>query len=64
MRPSGILQEDREQMIALCKRMTPHERLVAYVSHTQLITQMHQAGVRYRSRRIPSSHKNKKRNTR
>lgn len=55
MNKSDILQQDHEQMVSLCKRMTPQERLLAYLRHSQLITQIYQAGIRYRSRPVASS---------
>lgn len=50
MKHSALLASDQEEQIALYKRMKPEERLIAYFHHSQLVHQMHQAGVRYRSR--------------
>jgi hypothetical protein len=44
----GIVQQEREEMFLLSKRMKPEERLVAYFHHSQLMYQMYQAGVKYR----------------
>lgn len=57
MKRSGILREDRERLIALCKRMTPHERLMAYLRHSELMAKVYQAGVRDRSHGRRSSGK-------
>lgn len=62
MKKSKILQQDRDSLVALAKRMTPEERLVAYANHAQLINQMYQAGVKHRAGRVPSpKRKNPKR---
>ena len=53
MNPSEILQKDHEDMLRLCQRMKPEERLVAFFHHTQLTYQMYRAGVRYRSGSVP-----------
>jgi hypothetical protein len=50
VRKSKILQKDRDDMIALCKRMKPEERLLAFYHHSRLISQIYEAGVRYRKR--------------
>ena len=50
MSKSEVLQKVHEEMIALYKRMKPEERLVAYFHHSQLISQIYQAGVIYRKR--------------
>ena len=50
MKKSKILQKDQEDLIALHKSMTPREKLVAHLNHSQLITQLYQAGVNFRSR--------------
>lgn len=55
MKPSALLQRDHEEIIAWSQRMQPDERLMAYFYHAQLIAQMYQAGVRYRSGLLPPS---------
>lgn len=55
MKKSDILQKDHEDLLLLYQRMKPEERLVAYANHAQLMNQMYQAGVRYRSGLLPSS---------
>ena len=55
MSTSEILQKDHEDLIALHQRMKPEERLAAFFYHSQLVHQMHQAGVSYRSRSAHSS---------
>jgi hypothetical protein len=49
MSTSEILQKDHEDLITLCQRMKPEERLAAFFHHSQLVQQMHRAGIRYRS---------------
>jgi hypothetical protein len=49
MNRSKIAQKDRDDMLALCKRMTPEERLAAFFHHSQLVHQIYEAGVRSRS---------------
>lgn len=41
---SKIIQEDREDLIRLCKAMTPEERLVAFYNHSRLICAVNQKG--------------------
>ena len=55
MSTSEILQKDHEDLIELHQRMKPEERLAAFFYHSQLIQQMYQAGMSYRSRSAPSS---------
>lgn len=43
-------QQHSEEAVRLSKRLTPEERLVAFFNHSRLISQIYQAGVRYRSR--------------
>lgn len=50
MTQSKILKWDQERRLALNARLKPEERLMAYFYHSQLVHQMYQAGVRYRSR--------------
>ena len=50
MSTSEILQKDHEDLIRLCQRMKPEERLIAFFHHSQLTHQMYQAGVDYRRR--------------
>ncbi len=40
----------REDNVLLSKRMRPGERLVAYFHHSQLMSQIYQAGEDYRKR--------------
>ena len=55
MSTSEIVQKDHEDLIELHQRMKPEERLAAFFYHSQLIQQMHQAGMSYRSGSPPSS---------
>jgi len=54
MKESNILKRGHEEIVLLCKSMRPEERLVAYFEHSQLVHQMYQAGVNYRSAFFPS----------
>ena len=45
---SEILEKDHEDLIALYKRMSPEERLVAFFNHSRLIGEVYQAGLTYR----------------
>ena len=56
MRRSAILEQDREELVRRCRRMTPEERLVAHVNLSRLMSQIHQAGVKYRLRRRAPLH--------
>ena len=55
MSESEILRRDYEEMIALHKRMSPEERLVAYFNHSRFLYQIYQVGVNYRSHLSPSA---------
>ena len=61
MNASVIIQEDREELIRRCQRMTPEERLAAFAAHSQLMAQLHQAGVKYRAGRSRPSHRKRRR---
>ena len=47
---SDILKKDRAALIRLSKAMKPEERLVAFLNHSRLIHQIHQAGKAFRNR--------------
>ncbi len=49
MRHSAIAQKKRKDMILRSKRMTPEQRLAAFLEHAELMAQLYQAGVRYRA---------------
>ena len=55
MKQSAIIREDREEMIRRCRRMTPEERLAAFAAHSEMVTQLYLAGVKYRARQAVSS---------
>ena len=55
MRQSAIIRQDRADLIRRARRMTPEERLEAFVRHTKLINQVYEAGVKYRASRLTSS---------
>lgn len=61
MEESAIIREDREEMIRRCQRMTPEERLAAFAAHSQLMAQLHQAGVKYRAGRSQPFHRKRRR---
>ena len=63
MRRSAVMRRDREEMIRRARRMTPEERLEAFLHHSELLAQMYQAGVRYRAER-PSLRTRKRRSKR
>ncbi|MBI3319095.1 MAG: hypothetical protein HYZ89_00690 [Candidatus Omnitrophica bacterium] len=60
MKKSKILQQDRDNLVLLSKRMTPEERLVAFFHHSRLIRQLYQAGLSYRSAVRPPSQRRAK----
>ena len=37
-----------DETIALCKRMSPEERIEAFYNHSQLMAQVYQLGIAYR----------------
>jgi hypothetical protein len=41
---SKLAKASRDAMIELCKRMTPEERLKAFVEHSRQLALLHQAG--------------------
>ena len=55
MSTSAIVQKDHDDLVELHRRMTPEERLAAFFYHSQLIQQLRQAGMRYRSGSASSS---------
>lgn len=64
MNKSKLLQQDRDNLVARAKRMTPEERLTAFFHHSQLIYQLYQAGVKYRAAaRPPSKRQSRKHET-
>ena len=52
MRKSEIVQRDHEDLLLRSQRMRPEERLAAYFYHSQLMAQLYQAGLNYRSGRV------------
>ena len=57
MKKSTIAEDSREDMIRRCQRMTPEERLAAFITHSQLMAQLYRAGVKYRAGRSLAKHK-------
>ena len=45
---SKVLQQDHQDLVTLCKGMTPEERLVAFFNHSRLVNEVYQAGVSHR----------------
>lgn len=37
---SALLRQKREELVLLCKRMTPEERVMAYFHHSQMRAQL------------------------
>ena len=52
---SKILQKQSEEVVKLCKKMKPQDRLVAYFHHSHLVNKMFQAGAKFRSKILQSS---------
>lgn len=46
---SKISESQHQDMIERCRRMTPEERLNAFLNHSQLMMQIHQAGNDFRA---------------
>ena len=45
---SKISKTQHDDIIRICKRMKPAERLVAFFNHSRLMMQIYQAGVDFR----------------
>jgi len=45
---SKILQKNREELVEICRAMSPEDRLLAFLNHSQLIYQIYEAGVEHR----------------
>lgn len=54
MRRSKIIEDDRNTLSRLSRRLKPEERLAAYLRHSELLHHLHQAGLRYRTTRALS----------
>lgn len=51
-----MLQKNREELVEICRAMSPEDRLSAFLNHSELTHQIYQAGVEYRqasSRALP-----------
>jgi hypothetical protein len=59
MRRSKIAEEDREALARLSRRLTPEERLMAYMRHAELLHRLYQAGLRHRMSVRRASKKNR-----
>ena len=59
---SKLLQLDREELVDLCRKMTPTERLLACYNHSKLVNQIYRAGVQARRKlsTTPKSSQNSK----
>jgi hypothetical protein len=47
---SKLADESRKALITEAKRLTPEERLRAFVRHSKLVTELHNAGKKARSK--------------
>jgi len=45
---SLLAKELRDELIAVCKKMSPAERLEAFVRHSQLVGEIYRAGIENR----------------
>jgi hypothetical protein len=52
---SKIAKEARLALIADAKRMTPEQRLNAFLAHCQLMMELHASGVQMRSIKVKAS---------
>jgi hypothetical protein len=41
---SKLAEKCREEMVEICKKMTPEEQLQAFVNHSQLLAEVYRAG--------------------
>ncbi len=41
---SNVLKKNREAMIKMYQKMTPEQRLVAFLNHSRLVHKLYQAG--------------------
>lgn len=57
MRRSRMLESDREDLIARCRRLSPEARLTAFFRHSQLMHEMYRAGASYRAGALASPKK-------
>jgi hypothetical protein len=46
----------RQGMVELCRKMTPAQRVRAFIEHSRIIKQIHAAGERRRNERILKKH--------
>jgi len=52
---SKLARQLREDLIASVRRLTPEERLKAFVTHNRLVSELYQAGQRHRANVGPSA---------
>ncbi len=45
---SKILQKNHEELVEICRAMSPEDRLLAFLNHSELVHQIYEAGVKYR----------------
>ncbi len=45
---SKILQKNHEELVDICRAMSPEDRLLAFLNHSKLIHQIYQSGVEHR----------------
>lgn len=57
MNKSSLLQKNHDELVALNKKMTPKERLVAFFNHSQLVSRLFEAGAKFRSQTLSAAPK-------
>ncbi|MBI4597138.1 MAG: hypothetical protein HY737_01870 [Candidatus Omnitrophica bacterium] len=53
---SRVNQQARDELVELCKRLTPNQRLAAFATHSRLMMSLFKSGERYRARRRRAQH--------
>ena len=46
---SKLAKIKQDNIVEICRRMKPEERLVAFLNHSKLVSQIYQAGVDFRA---------------
>jgi hypothetical protein len=52
---SKLARQSEQDLIALMRRLTPEERLNAFLAHCQLMMELYQAGQQLRSASLPKA---------
>lgn len=50
---SKLARQLRDELLAAMERLTPEERLRAFLAHCRLVSELYEAGRRHRSRPTP-----------